>query len=169
MPPPLRAAAALGLAYRPMTDDDLAFAAALYGSTRAEEVAQAGWPEDLQRAFLAQQFEAQHSHYRRHYPDAEWLILERGGERIGRFYVEEWPSQFRVIDIIVAAESRGLGIGAAIFADLFELARSKGKKVSIHIEKNNPARSLYIRLGFEVVEDKGVYDLMEWTPAETPS
>ena len=39
MPPPLRAAAPFGIAYRPMTDDDLPFVDALFASTRAEEVA----------------------------------------------------------------------------------------------------------------------------------
>ena len=33
--------------------------------------------------------------------------------------------------------------------------------MSIHVEKNNPAMQLYVRLGFTVAEDKGVYDLME--------
>ena len=35
MPPPVEAAAAFGIAYREMTDDDLPFVAALYATTRA--------------------------------------------------------------------------------------------------------------------------------------
>src|SRR3712207_8840619 len=38
------------------------------------------------------------SHYQRHYADAEWLVIERGGEAVGRLYIEEWPSQIRIID-----------------------------------------------------------------------
>ena len=168
MPPPLVAAAALGIRYRPERDEDRAFAAAVYASTRAEEVAQTGWAIEMQRQFLAQQAEAQHRHYRRHYPDAEWLIVERGGEAVGRLYLEEWPSQFRVIDISLVPESRGSGIGAAILCDIGAAAAAAGKKVSIHVEKNNRARNLYIRLGFAVVEDKDVYDLMEWDPGAAP-
>jgi GNAT superfamily N-acetyltransferase len=164
MPPPLRAAARLGLSYRPITDEDMPFLAALYFSTRAEEVAQTGWPAEIQHQFLAQQFDAQHRHYQRHYADAEWLIIERGGETVGRLYIEEWPSQIRIIDIALVPAARGLGIGAAIFEDTFDVARAKGKKVSIHVEKNNRARNLYLRLGFELIADEGVYDLLEWRP-----
>lgn len=164
MPPPLRAAARLGVSYRPMTDEDMPFLAALYYSTRAEEVAQTGWPAEMQQQFLAQQFDAQHRHYQRHYADAEWLVIERGGEAVGRLYIEEWQSQIRIIDIALVPAARGLGIGAAIFEDTFDDARAKGKKVSIHVEKNNPARRLYFRLGFEMIADEGVYDLLEWSP-----
>ena len=52
MPPPLRAAAPFAIAYRPTTEDDLPFLAALYASTRAEEVAVTGWPEEIQRQLL---------------------------------------------------------------------------------------------------------------------
>ena len=168
MPPPLRAAARLGVSYRPMTDEDMPFLAALYFSTRAEEVAQTGWPAEMQQQFLAQQFDAQHRHYQRHYADAEWLVIARGGEAIGRLYIEEWQSQIRIIDIALVPAARGLGIGAAIFEDTFDVARARGKKVSIHVEKNNPARRLYFRLGFEMIADEGVYDLLEWSP-DTPS
>jgi GNAT superfamily N-acetyltransferase len=164
MPPPLVAAFACGISYRPMTDDDLPFLGVLYASTRAEEVAVTGWPEDMQRHFLQQQFNAQHQHYQLHYPDAEWLVVERGEKPIGRLYMEEWPSQIRVIDIALIPGSRGEGIGAAILRDVCALARGLGKKVSIHVEKNNPAVRLYHRLGFMPAEDKGVYDLLEWSP-----
>lgn len=169
MPPPLRAAAAFAVAYRPMTDSDLPFAAALYASTRAEEVARAGWPEETRRAFLAQQHEAQHHHYRTYYPDAEWLIVERGGEAIGRLYLDEWPSQFRIVDIALVPAARRQGIGAAILEDVIAFAAAAGKAVSIHVEVHNPARGLYERLGFRPVEEKGIYLLME-RPAElTPA
>ena len=45
-----------------------AFAAALYASTRAEELALTGWPEERRGTFLDQQHRAQHHHYRTYYP-----------------------------------------------------------------------------------------------------
>lgn len=164
MPPPLRAAARLGISYRPMTDADLPFAAELYASTRREEVATTGWPADLQETFLAQQHEAQHSHYSIHYADAEWLILERAGEAIGRLYLRSEPERLQIIDISLMPASRGQGIGGAILRDVLGQARDQAKAVSIHVEKFNPARRLYERLGFEVVEDCGVYNRMEARP-----
>ena len=162
MPPPLAAAAGLGISYRPIADEDLPFLSELYASTRQEEVAATGWPAELQREFLARQFEAQHRHYMAHYPDADWLVIERGGERIGRLYIEEWPSQFRLIDIALLPAARGQGAGTAILRDAIAQAAAAGKALSIHVEKNNPAMSLYRRLGFVSEEDKGVYDLLVW-------
>lgn len=162
MPPPITAAADHGIGYRPIDEADLPFLAALYASTRAEEVAATGWPAEIQRQFLAHQFEAQHRHYMAHYPGAEWLVIEQAGEAIGRLYFEEWPSQIRIIDIALTPARRSGGIGGAILRDVLEQARGIAKAVSIHVEKTNPAMRLYRRLGFATVEDKGVYDLLEW-------
>ena len=147
-----------------MTDGDLPFAAELYASTRREEVAQTGWPAEMQEAFLRQQHEAQHRHYSIHYGDAEWLIIERAGVAIGRLYLRDEPGRLHIIDISLLPASRGQGVGGAILRDIFAMARPLGATVSISVEKNNPARSLYERLGFEVTEDLGVYDMMRATP-----
>jgi len=47
---------------------------------------------------------------------------------------------------------------------LFSLhAEVRGRRGTIHVEKNNPARALYGRLGFALVDaDRGAYDLWEW-------
>jgi ribosomal protein S18 acetylase RimI-like enzyme len=143
-----------------MTPGDLPFVAELYASTRRDEVARTGWPSEMQEAFLRQQHEAQHSHYTRHYAEAEWLIVEREGTAIGRLYLREDDEGLQIIDISLAPSARGQGVGGAILQDVLGQARRTGKAVSIHVEKNNPARRLYQRLGFEVAEDQGVYDLM---------
>ncbi|HEY0149800.1 MAG TPA: GNAT family N-acetyltransferase [Allosphingosinicella sp.] len=159
----------LGLSLRPMTEDDLPFLFGLYAGTRAEEVAAAGWPVEAQVQFLQQQFQAQHHHYQTYYSDAEWLVVEREGAPVGRFYLEDWPSQIRIIDIALLPEVRGRGFGAALITDVFCRAEAAAKKVSIHVEKNNPAMTLYTRLGFTKAEDKGVYDLLEWAPGAKAS
>jgi len=164
VPPPLKAAARLGLSYRTAGDDDLPFLALVYASTRLEEVARTGWAPDAQRQFLAHQFDAQHRHYRQHYPAAEWLVIERGGAGIGRLYIEEWPDQIRLIDIALLPDHRGGGAGSAILADTMDMAAAAGKPLTIHVEKNNPAMQLYLRLGFAPIDEHGVYDLMEWRP-----
>jgi len=160
----LRAAAA-GLAFRPMTDADLPFLSRVYASTRAEELAVTGWTDDQKAAFLDMQFRAQHAHYQQHYPDADWLVVISGAEDIGRLYIERWPTQHRVIDIAFLPAYRRKGLGAALLSDLIDEASAVGKAVSAHVEKNNPAMQLYRRLGFSVVEDKGVYDLMVCSPS----
>jgi ribosomal protein S18 acetylase RimI-like enzyme len=158
MPPPLKAAAGFGISFRRCTDADLPFLLEVYASTRREEVAQTGWPQDVQEAFLASQFDAQHRYYRMAYTDAEWLVVERHGEPIGRLYLDDRERELRIVDIALLPHSRGQGLGAALLADIIA---SSPKTVSIHVEMNNPAMGLYLRLGFAEIEQQGVYFLME--------
>jgi ribosomal protein S18 acetylase RimI-like enzyme len=158
-------AAGLGLSFRRITEADLPFLARVYASTRADELAGVTSMTDAQKAaFLDAQFQLQHAHYQKYYPQADWLVTMRGGEDIGRLYIERWPSQHRIIDIALLPAHRGKGLGAPLLRDLMDEAAAAGKAVSIHVEKLNPAMRLYRRLGFVTEEDKGVYDLMRWTP-----
>jgi ribosomal protein S18 acetylase RimI-like enzyme len=162
VPPPLPRARRLGTSFRPAGETDLPLLAAVYASTRAEEVAASGWPGEVQRAFLAHQFDAQHRHYRQHYPGAEWLVIERSGSAVGRLYLDQWADQIRLIDIALLPEARGQGLGEAILRDLQDAAAAACKPLTIHVEKNNAAMRLYLRLGFRAIDEHGVYDLMEW-------
>jgi ribosomal protein S18 acetylase RimI-like enzyme len=157
------------LAFRAITDADLPFLARLYASTRKAELSFVDWTDERKAAFLQEQFEAQHAHYQRYYPNADWLLIMHAGKPIGRLYIERWPSQHRIIDIAFLPEHRGDGFGTVLLRDLLDEAAAAGKAVSIHVEKSNPAMRLYRRLGFKKEEDKGVYDLMRWAaPATAP-
>ncbi|MBO9624512.1 MAG: GNAT family N-acetyltransferase [Sphingomonas sp.] len=159
------AAAQLGVVLRPMVEADYAFCEALYASTRLEELAPLGWPAEAVRQFLAQQHRAQHLHYQQHYAGAQWWIVESAGCPLGRLYVFEGASDIRIVDIALLPKARGQGIGGALIEGVQRHAAAQGKRVSIHAEKNNPARSLYFRLGFVVIDaDRGAYDLLEWRP-----
>jgi ribosomal protein S18 acetylase RimI-like enzyme len=157
-------AADAGLTFRRITDADMPFLARVYASTRAEELATvSGWSDEQKAAFVDLQFRAQHAHYQKYYPEADWLVTSHSGEDVGRLYIERWLSQHRIIDITFLPEHRGKGFGEALLRDLMDEAAAVNKAVSIHVEKYNPAMRLYRRLGFTVDEDKGVYDLMRWT------
>ena len=160
------AAAGLGLACRPMTDGDLPFVAALFASTRADEVAATGWPEAMQAAFLDQQHQAQYRHYRDTYPAADWLIVEREGEPIGRLYLADQGHELLLIDISLLPESRRAGYGRALIGDVQAHARATGRAVSLHVERTNPAQRLYERLGFRTVGEEAIYRHMVWQPPQ---
>lgn len=156
-------AAKAALQFRPATDDDLALLCRIYGSTRESELAPVPWTPEQKAAFIAMQFNAQHTHYRQHYPTAQWLIVLRDGVPIGRLYLDRWGGEHRIIDIALLPDYRGQGFGAALLQDVLDEAAASGSAVTIHVEHNNPAMRLYRRLGFTAVEDKGVYLLMRWT------
>jgi len=120
-----------------------------------------GWPADMLAAFLEQQRRAQAMHYRAAFADAVWLIVELGGAPVGRLYTDERPASLHLIDIALLPQWRGRGLGGAILADLIADAATRGLAVSLQVEKVNPARRLYERLGFCVVADNGPHDWME--------
>ncbi|MDH3282289.1 MAG: GNAT family N-acetyltransferase, partial [Gammaproteobacteria bacterium] len=63
----------------------------------------------------------------------------------------------------------GRGIGSGLLGNIMHEAASAGLPVTIHVEKFNPALRLYGRLGFNVIEDKGVYFLMQYAADRSTS
>jgi ribosomal protein S18 acetylase RimI-like enzyme len=149
------------LRLRPVEDADRAFLVELYGSTREDELAPVGLDEATKRAFVEQQFSAQDAHYRGNYPGATLDVIEVDGRPAGRLYVHRGPSDIRIMDIALMPEFRGGGIGTGLLRGLMDEADASGRKLSIHVELNNPARSLYDRLGFRPAGEHGIYVLME--------
>jgi GNAT superfamily N-acetyltransferase len=147
---------------RPTTPEDVSFLATVYASTRWDELAPTGWTDEEKTVFCRRQFDAQSTHYREHYPEAAFDIVEQDGRGIGRLYVARWDKEIRIVDISLLPEFRGTGIGTKLLRELQEEARSAGKSLTIHVERFNRALQLYQRLGFRQVEDKGVYLLMRW-------
>jgi ribosomal protein S18 acetylase RimI-like enzyme len=156
------AGARLGL--RPIAPEDEPFLLAVYASTRADELALVDWDEGQKAAFVQMQFAAQHRYYQEHYADAAYDVILCDGVAAGRLYVARRPAEIRIVDIALLPEFRNAGIGTALLRGLLDEGAASGKRVSIHVERFNPALRLYARLGFRQVEDKGVYLLLEWTP-----
>jgi GNAT superfamily N-acetyltransferase len=154
---------------RPVTEADLPFLRRVYAESRAEEMALVThWSDDQKAEFLRLQFEAQHAHYTRHYPDARFEVIALRGEDVGRLYVARLPEEIRLMDIALLARHRGAGIGGALLRALLDEARRDGLPVSLHVEDNNPARRLYARLGFVRTGEEGIYARMRWSP-EAPA
>jgi ribosomal protein S18 acetylase RimI-like enzyme len=153
-----------GVALRLETDGDRVFVDALYASTRTEEMAQVPWPPDAVAAFLQSQASLQRAHYTKYYPDALRLIVEREEQPVGRVYIHESPQEVRLMDIALLPDHRGQGIGSAILGALVDHARERSTRITLHVEPANAAQRMYRRLGFRLVESRGVYDFLEWVP-----
>ncbi len=153
-----------GVRFRPIEEDDEPLLRRIYASTRADEMAAVPWSEAEKAAFVSGQFEAQHKYYQEVFPSAEFSIVEKDGEPIGRLYIDRREDEHRLIDIALLPEWRGKGVGSELMRGVLDEAREAGKLVRIHVEQDNPAMRLYKRLGFEEIEDQGVYRLMEWRP-----
>ena len=154
------------IAYRPIGEEDLPFLRELYASTRADEMVVVPWDEAQKRAFLEMQFEAQHTYYLEQFADASFDLILQDGEPIGRLYIDRRDDEHRLIDIALLPAARGRGIGGSIMRRLLDEAAAESKPVRIHVEQHNTAMRLYERLGFERIEEQGVYWFMEWQPPQ---
>ena len=151
-------------ALRTIRAEDRDFLFRVYAGARLEELALTDWDETQKQAFLAQQLEAQHHHYQTHYPGARLDLVLLGDEPIGRLYVARWREEIRIMDIALLPEHRNRGIGGALLRDLLEEAAATSRRLTIHVERYNPALRLYRRLGFEPVGETGVYLLLVLDP-----
>jgi ribosomal protein S18 acetylase RimI-like enzyme len=150
---------------RPATPADEPFLERLYASTRERELEAVPWPPEFKQDFLRMQSRAQRADYRRRFPEAEDRIILVGEEPAGRFYVDRNESVIRLVDISLLPEHRGRGIGGRLLGELLAEADSTGKPVRLMVERGNPARRLYLRLGFRVLNEDEIYCSMEWSSA----
>jgi GNAT superfamily N-acetyltransferase len=152
------------VALRPVEPGDEALLFRVYSSTRTEELAVVPWDDAQKEAFLHAQFEAQDRWYREHYAAATFDVVLVDGEPCGRLYVYRGAREIRIVDIALLPERRGDGVGSWLLQGLLAEADADDKRLTIHVERLNPALRLYARLGFSVAEDKGVYLLLERQP-----
>ncbi len=150
----------LAVAVRTETEADLDFSAALYALTRESELAAVAWPAEAKLAFCRQQFDAQHAHYRQHYTDAQFLVIDLDGTPAGRVYFEQTGKELRLMEITLVTTARNRGIGGAMSDLLLRHAHASGVIMGLHVEPFNPARRLYQRQGFRDVETRGLYVYM---------
>lgn len=122
------------------------------------------WSEAEKATFLRSQFEAQKTYYDAQFPDAEFELILLDGQPVGRLFVDHRKEEIRLIDIALLPQWRGQGIGERILRGILAEARRKKLVVRIHVEQNNRAMGLYLRLGFSLLEERGVYHLMQWQP-----
>lgn len=122
----------------PATDSDYDFLFALHTATMRPTVAQIwGWDEARQAALFRERFS----------PAVRQIIVFEGRD-VGVLEVEERPGEVFLANIEIAPEQQGRGLGAAIIADLLRDAAARGLPVTLQVNRVNPARRLYERLGF---------------------
>lgn len=142
---------------RAATPADEAFLRALYAEVRAPELAPLAWSDAEKRAFCDMQYTLQDRHYRENYPGAQFLVVETGGHAVGRLIVQRTPGELRLMDIAIVAAKRGRGIGGGLVRDLVAEADRAQRAIVLHVERDNPVRPFYRRLGFVDDGEIGVY------------
>jgi ribosomal protein S18 acetylase RimI-like enzyme len=140
---------------RPATRDDYDFLWALLVDTlRSYVEATWGWDEAYQRA-----------RFRDHFDPARHDIVLVDGVAVGVLRVERRESFIFLSNIGITPAYQGRGIGTRLIQDLLEEARARGMSVELQVLKVNPARALYERLGFVVVDESETHWQMRWEPS----
>ena len=138
------------LTARPAGPDDDAFLLALFAEARPEL---ALLPEPVRQQLIELQFRAQRGQYRSDAPDGiDWvLILDRDGtaQPVGRCYLLQDEDQHRLLDLTIATEFRGQGLGSVVLDRLCSAAGSAGVPLRLSVwQANVGAIRLYRRHGF---------------------
>lgn len=152
------------LALRPLRPGDEEALLAIFAATREPERQQLGWSGPEWDAFIRQQFAAQHAQYMRGYANPTFSLVLRGGEVVGRLYVDRTPAEIRIIDIALLPAHQRQGMGGRLLRALAEESDACGIPMGLHVEKNNPILGAYERLGLQAREDRGVYLYMQRPP-----
>lgn len=153
-----------GISFRSVTPKDAPFLREVYASTRQQEMSATGWSDEQIQAFITWQFTLQHKSYQENFPKARFMIIRYKGRDIGRLYRVNMGDEIRIIDIALLPAFRNQGIGTKMITDIIHEAAASGQAIRIHVEKTNPALSLYGRLGFQLIRDAGMHWLMELRP-----
>jgi GNAT superfamily N-acetyltransferase len=156
------------LSLRPVTAADDPFLLSIYGSTRAEELAQAEWAAGQREAFLKWQFDLQRREYDVRFPDAEYYLILIDDQPAGRIWIGRDSEQIRLLDIALMPEFQNRGAGTLLLRRLIDEAERAGKPLRHMVfVLNNDAHRFYERLGFTIIEDLGAYKHMEWKVGST--
>lgn len=151
------------LRLRPAAADDLEFLRQLHAAWRMPQLLFLPWTAAQKQAFADDQFQLQHCHVVRHFPDADfWIVIDRDARPIGRLYLDRAPAEWRLVDILLASSAQGQGLGTRLIEWIQHEAG--GTPVRLHVALNNPrAHALYRRLGFADVPDAdGMHRPMLW-------
>lgn len=145
----------MDFALRPETPDDSAFLFDLFRLTHGTHLAM--FPEPM----IRMQFDAQRTHYRGTFPQAHFEIITLGEVRIGRLVTDRGPARIRLVDVALLPEYQGRGMGSAVIRNL----QQANLDITLSVQVGSPARRLYERFGFAIIEDRGIYLEMEWRAA----
>ncbi|KAJ50727.1 GNAT superfamily N-acetyltransferase [Clostridium tetanomorphum] len=114
-------------------------------------------PEEQKEAVIAQQFAIEKQQLMMIYPEAELNIIFSDGKAIGRIYIYYGKNTDRILEIGLLKEYRRQGIGQSVIREVIEKAVDREKTVSLQVTWfNRDACRLYQKLGFQIVENKGV-------------
>lgn len=139
---------------RPATDDDEPFLRALHHACYRPYVEGIwGWDEaDQDRRF------------RDAWSPADRLVVELLGEPIGVLWTSRRSDHIFIAGIEILPRHQRGGVGTGLLRQVLTQADAERISVRLQVLRNNPARNLYERLGFGLVETTDTHHVMRRPP-----
>ncbi|WP_413110368.1 N-acetyltransferase family protein [Thaumasiovibrio sp. DFM-14] len=142
----------MDISLRQANESDIPFLLSLRDKTMRQYLVEAGMPITTDEYEKRIRFEFAHA-----------KIVELSGKPIGLFkakYNQEL-NYWYLVQIQITPEFQGLKIGRKLILNLIVQAETTKSKVGLSVINTNPAKKLYLQLGFEVVKNSGYEYLME--------
>jgi len=136
---------------RSATDEDYDFFYRLQVAAMKEYVTQTyGWDDAVQERYL-----------RRKFDEREHRIIVVEGRDVGVLEIDQMENEVALVNIQIMPAYQRQGVGTTVIRDVLADASRKGLPTTLWVMKVNPAKELYERLGFEVVEETSTHYRME--------
>jgi GNAT superfamily N-acetyltransferase len=145
---------------RPETDEDDAFLRRLITATIIQELGADSWPEPMRTHLAGMQYTMRRQAVRARYPGGESRIVLADGVECGWLFSADLPEVVWLVEVMVAAEFRGKGIGGFAVRQVIERAGERPVHLKVNVT-NDRAIQLYERLGFRRIGGDEVQYLME--------
>ncbi|MBV9976869.1 MAG: GNAT family N-acetyltransferase [Hyphomicrobiales bacterium] len=100
--------------------------------------------------------------FRQGYKLAPARIICVGDKPIGWIQVANFVDHMHLRQLHLIREFRGQGIGTRLIKELLQCAHALGKPVTLDVMHGNPARLLYLRLGFRQKSQNAATRQMIW-------
>lgn len=150
----------MNITLRAQVESDLSFLQDVVGRVVAQELGAADWPEPIRTQVLAFQTRARLGS---NSGGALSQIILSDGAPVGWLATRATESELRIVDIVVAPEHQGRGIGASVLELVKGLAAKSNRSVGLHVNQTNEgAIRLYQRLGFRILGPDGPQYWMSW-------
>lgn len=153
------------LRLRPSRPEDEPAIRTLFEEVDIQRLGMGRWKATERQPIIELQFRARQRHFQTLDEDQKECVIEVGGEFAGRIIVVQSALEIRLADLALHQKFQGMGIGRAIIETTRQEAIQSKRPLRLMVEKLNPARTFYEKLGFYQTDDNGAHVFMEWTPA----
>lgn len=153
---------------RQATAQDEPFLRGLILGVLFEQLNAWAWDEKIRQPLLEMQLNARRQGHAAQYPHAESSIVLADEAMAGQIIVARSETEIRLVDICIAPDFRGQGIGTMLIRDLLTEANVTRRVVGLQVTSHNPALRLYERLGFQRTGgDEVVFEMTSGQPVCT--